>query len=68
MECLDIDFVGPVPDGCYVLVIFDTFTRWVELFHTVDAIASSAANERYSTLPYLCSMLPLCCGRLYALS
>jgi hypothetical protein len=29
MECLNIDFIGPFPDGGYVLVIFDTFTRWV---------------------------------------
>ena len=37
MECLNIDFIGPFPDGGYVLVIIDTFTRWVELFHTKDA-------------------------------
>ena len=29
MECLDIEFVGPFPDGGYVLVIIDTFTSWV---------------------------------------
>ena len=44
MECLNIDFVGPFPDGGYVLVIIDTFTRWVELFHTKDATAVSTAN------------------------
>ena len=44
MECLNIDFIGPFPDGGYVLVIIDTFTRWVELFHTKDATAASAAN------------------------
>ena len=44
MECLNIDFVGPFPDGGYILVIIDTFTRWVELFHTIDATASSAAK------------------------
>ena len=43
MECLNIDFIGPFPDGGYVLVIIDTFTRWVELFHTKDASALSAA-------------------------
>jgi hypothetical protein len=32
MECLNIDFIGPYPDKSYVLVIIDTFTRWVELF------------------------------------
>ena len=39
-----IDFIGPFPDGGYVLVIIDTFTRWVELFHTKDASALSAAS------------------------
>jgi hypothetical protein len=33
MECLNIDFIGPFPDGGYVLVIIDAFTRWVELYH-----------------------------------
>jgi Integrase core domain len=44
MECLNIDFIGPFPDGGYVLVIIDTFTRWVELFPTKDASALSAAT------------------------
>jgi transposase InsO family protein len=44
MECLNIDFIGPFPDGGFVLVIIDTFTRWVELFHTKDASALSAAT------------------------
>jgi transposase InsO family protein len=46
MECLTVDFVGPFPDGGYgfIFVIIDTFTRWVELFHTIDATASSAAK------------------------
>ena len=44
MECLNIDFIGPFPDGGYVLVIIDTFTRWVELFHTEDATALSTAK------------------------
>ena len=29
MECLNIDFIGPFPDQGYILVIVDTFTRWV---------------------------------------
>ena len=44
MDCLNIDFIGPFPDGGYVLVIIDTFTRWVELFHTEDATALSTAK------------------------
>jgi hypothetical protein len=31
-------------DGGYIFVIVDTFTRWVELFHTVDATAMSGAK------------------------
>ena len=44
MECLNIDFIGPSPDQGYVLVTVDTFTRWVELYHTTDATALSAAE------------------------
>jgi transposase InsO family protein len=44
MECLNVGFVGPFQDGGYIFVIIDTFTRWVELFHTIDATASSAAK------------------------
>ena len=44
MECLNIDFVGPFPDGGCILVIVCTFTRWIELYHTLDATALSAAE------------------------
>ena len=44
MECLNIDFIGPFPDQGYILVIVCTFTRWVELYHTIDATAISAAE------------------------
>lgn len=44
MECLNVDFIRPFPDGGYIFVIIDTFTRWVELFHTIDATAASAAK------------------------
>jgi transposase InsO family protein len=44
MECLNIDFIGPFPDGGSVLVIVDTCTRWVELFATADVTALSAAT------------------------
>ena len=33
MECLNTDFIGPFSDQGYFLVIVDTFTRWVELYH-----------------------------------
>ena len=42
MECLNIDFVGPYPDDGYILVIIDTFTRWVELYPCVAANAQEA--------------------------
>ena len=44
IECLNIDFIGPFPDQGYILIIVDTFTRWVELYHTTDATALSAAE------------------------
>jgi transposase InsO family protein len=44
MECLNIDFVGPYPDGGYVFVAIDAFTRWVELFHSPQADAENAAR------------------------
>ena len=44
MECSNIDFIGPFPDQGYILGIVDTFTRWVELYHTTDATALSAAE------------------------
>jgi transposase InsO family protein len=44
MQCLNIDFIGPFPDGGYILTIIDTFTRWIELYSTPDATAVSATN------------------------
>jgi len=44
MECLNIDFVGPFPDKGYILVIIDTFTRWVELYSTAQATAILTAK------------------------
>ena len=33
---LNIDTIGPLPPGadgsCYILVLIDTFTRWIELY------------------------------------
>ena len=39
-------FITPFPDQGYILVIeiVDTFTRWVELYHTTDATSLSAAE------------------------
>jgi hypothetical protein len=45
MECLNIDFIGPFPDKGYILVIVDTFTRWVELFATPAATAETACTS-----------------------
>jgi transposase InsO family protein len=45
MECLNVDFIGPFPDDGYILVIIDTFTRWVELYRTPDATAFSASRS-----------------------
>jgi hypothetical protein len=45
MEALNIDFIGPFPDKGYVLVIIDTFSRWVELFATKDATAKAACSS-----------------------
>ncbi len=42
MECINIDYVGPYPDGGYTLVIIDTFSRWIELF-AVDAATGAAS-------------------------
>ena len=50
MECLNIDFIGPFPDQGYILVIVDTFTRWVELYHTSHATALSAAESSSSKI------------------
>ena len=37
MDRWAMDYAGPYSDGCFVLIIIDTFTRWVELFHTAAA-------------------------------
>ena len=45
---LNIDTIGPLPpdiDGnCYILVIIDTFTRWIELYATKTVTAAEAAK------------------------
>jgi hypothetical protein len=43
MECLNIDFVGPYPDDGYILVVADTFTRWVGLYCVNAANAEQTA-------------------------
>ena len=47
MECLNIDFVGPFPDKCYIMVIKVIYTRWVELFYTVAATPACASMNLY---------------------
>ena len=44
MKCLNIDFVGPFPDGSCILVIVCIFTRWVELHNAIDATAVTSAE------------------------
>jgi transposase InsO family protein len=44
MECLNIDYVGPYPDGGYVLVIIDCFSRWIELFAVNSASGQCTAT------------------------
>ena len=43
-DVLNIDFIGPSPDGIHVLVIVDSFSRWTELFHCKDSTAESACR------------------------
>lgn len=44
-ERIDMDFIGPLPtdlDGkCFILVVVDAFTRWVELFALSNCTAES---------------------------
>ena len=44
MECINIDFIRSFLDQGFILVSVDIFTRWVELYHTTDATALSAAE------------------------
>jgi hypothetical protein len=44
MECLNIDYVGPYPDGGYVLVLIDCFSRWIELFDVDSASGQCTAT------------------------
>ena len=42
MDRLAMDFAGPHhEDGGHILVVIDTFSRWVELFHTTAATAEA---------------------------
>ncbi len=52
MEVLNIDTIGPVSkdsaDNCYILVIIDCFTRFVELYPVSDTSALSCARALLS--------------------
>ena len=43
MERWQMDFIGPFPDGKYILVIICCFTRWVELYLCDAATADQTA-------------------------
>jgi transposase InsO family protein len=45
MERLNIDFIGPFPDGQYILVVIDCFTRWTELYLCPQATAEHTARK-----------------------
>ena len=47
MEHIDIDTIGPIDENFglrYIIVIIDTFTRYVELFPKRDVFAMAAAD------------------------
>ena len=47
MVRLNIDFIGPIntdDDSSYILVIIDTFSKWVELYPCKNATAKAAAE------------------------
>lgn len=44
MECLNIDYLGPFPDGGHILVIIDCFTRFIELYHVTEPTAEATAK------------------------
>jgi hypothetical protein len=48
-QMLNIDTIGPLPadedQNCYILVIIDTFTRWIELFPVKAVTGAEAAKS-----------------------
>ena len=50
MARLAMDFADLHEDGGYVLLLIDTFSRWVKLFHTLTAPAEA-------TLPCLVQII-----------
>jgi transposase InsO family protein len=45
MERLMMDYIGPFPDGAYILVIICCFTRWTELSSVESATAVNTAQK-----------------------
>ena len=45
MQRLNIDFIGPFPDGQYILNIIDCFSRWIELYLYEQANATMTARK-----------------------
>jgi transposase InsO family protein len=50
MDRLNVDYVGPFPDGRYILSILDCFSRWVELYLCEQATAEEAAKALLSQI------------------
>lgn len=52
MERLAIDTITPLPEStsgyCYILVVIDTFTRWIELYPTKNVDAETATKRLLS--------------------
>ena len=44
-QCVDIDFIGPLPSGDYILVAIDEFTRFPEIFITKSTSYDSTVHN-----------------------
>ena len=42
-----MDYIGPYPDGGYVLVLLDCFSRWIELYAIDHATGVEALLQHF---------------------